>query len=191
MENVLGSPPPGMVSAEDMAKLDELRTAFPAWTIGWSAGRNPWYARRKRGPGWRGGAWALEAESQEMMRDLLGGVEAVNTTHAAASVAAAARRRLGALAERLRGHGLIVDLTTDLDVDDDRELDGGTARVALTVAVAAGAPVDVITCQARESDEGRLWFYNGAGEPIEQASHVVDATLVITAAVTADAEVSR
>ncbi|MFB4300649.1 hypothetical protein [Actinomadura sp. NTSP31] len=38
---------------------------------------------------------------------------------------------------------------------------------------------EVITCAARSDDGGSLWFFDSAGEPIEPATHIVDATLRI------------
>ena len=70
--------------------------------------------------------------------------------------------RLGALMNWLQEHGLKAELTRDrLTVSDP-----GDPAAGVTVTV---------TCKPQITDSDRLWFYDGAGEPIEQADNVIDA----------------
>lgn len=38
---------------------------------------------------------------------------------------------------------------------------------------------EVITCAPREKDGGRLWFFDFHGEPIDEATHVIDAARLV------------
>jgi len=75
--------------------------------------------------------------------------------------------RLGALMNRLQGRGLRAELRRD----------------SLTVSDPAGGlmagTIVTITCRPRVTDCERLWFFDGTGEPIEQADNVIDAAVII------------
>jgi hypothetical protein len=72
MGKVLQPPPQPRASAAEQKELAELRAAYPGWWIGVTPGRLvPWDAKRRRGLPWRGGVWAVEATSAEMLRELL------------------------------------------------------------------------------------------------------------------------
>lgn len=38
---------------------------------------------------------------------------------------------------------------------------------------------EIITCRQRSEDDGRLWFFDYHGEPLDEASHVTDAAMRI------------
>lgn len=38
---------------------------------------------------------------------------------------------------------------------------------------------EVITCGPRDGDGDRLWFFDTAGEPVDEASHIIDAAMRI------------
>lgn len=38
---------------------------------------------------------------------------------------------------------------------------------------------EIITCEPREDDGGRLWFFDFHGAPLEQATHVIDAAVQV------------
>lgn len=82
--------------------------------------------------------------------------------------------RLYALAERLRVHGL------------DAERSDGTLTV---LTQAGGEPADTLTCRPRPIDGDRLWFLSGSGEPIAEATRIIDAALIVASTVTGGSEV--
>jgi hypothetical protein len=77
-----------------------------------------------------------------------------------------ADERLAVLRTVLAARGFQVELTPD----------------GLTVV----APVDhgprlgdAITCRGRDSDGGKLWFWTSWNKPIIEASHVIDAAVIV------------
>lgn len=75
----------------------------------------------------------------------------------------------------MQGHQREAQITGDVLTVYGEQPDGGGAR-----------PVETITCARRASDGGRWWFRSG-NTWIEQATHVVDATVAITGRLTGSA----
>ncbi|GGV34316.1 hypothetical protein GCM10010182_67820 [Actinomadura cremea] len=68
----------------------------------------------------------------------------------------------------MQGHDREADLVGDVVTVYGAQPEGGGVR-----------PVETITCKRRASDGDRWWFKSGA-DWIEQATHIVDATVAIT-----------
>jgi len=81
--------------------------------------------------------------------------------------------RLGALMNQLQDHGFRAKLGRDL------------LTVSNPGGPAAGTTVTV-TCKPWVLDAERLWFFDGSGEPIEQADNVTDAAVIIAAGLTSE-----
>lgn len=82
MGKVLQPPPRRAASAAEQNALAELRIDYPGWWIGITPGRLvPWDAKRRRDAFWRGGVWAVEATSAELLRDLLREVQILDAKH--------------------------------------------------------------------------------------------------------------
>ncbi|MFE9099822.1 hypothetical protein [Actinomadura geliboluensis] len=159
-----------MTGKDDEAEatpVQQLAADYPGWFIQYFEYANlPWEARRMpfQVPAIGGITW-LSAPSPERLRDLLDGAEQVE---AQLAVEEAARARLGALQARLLACGFEADL------------DGG--ELTVTAPVGDGPRLcEVVTCRPRLDADGELWFFDGGGKPVEVASHVVDAVVVLGA----------
>jgi hypothetical protein len=78
---------------------------------------------------------------------------------------------LAALGAHLGARGFTVDLRADglkVTNPETRECCGVTRHAS-----------DTIACRKRDSDGGRLWFWTAWGEPIAEADHITDATVII------------
>ena len=77
-------------------------------------------------------------------------------------VASEAHARLDALRMLAAGAGL------------DTALSYGTLTVAAPPAEREPARTDEVSCRPRPDDGGRLWFFDGDGNPIAEADHLTD-----------------
>lgn len=85
MAKVLQPPRRTEPTGEEMNALAELRLDHPGWCIALTPGRLvPWDAKRRRGMGWTGGVWAIEAATSEMLRELLDECARIDAKYAGA-----------------------------------------------------------------------------------------------------------
>lgn len=95
------------------------------------------------------------------------------------------------LASRLDGQGFEAGIIGSalLVISPARESRGGSRLIDLLKALprpdehgrmwyeGEARRVEIITCKPRETDGGRPWFFDRQGEPIDEASHVIDAAV--------------
>ena len=61
------------------------------------------------------------------------------------------------------------------------QLSRSDVKLTGLLSVATEDAADTITCQPREDDGGRLWFFTGDGTPISEAddAHLDDAAILV------------
>ncbi|WP_141576100.1 hypothetical protein [Actinomadura sp. WMMA1423] len=155
-----------MSSDQEKQQLADLTTAHPGWSIQHLPEANlPWEARRLpfQLPASGGYMW-LNAPTAARLADLIDGAlqfEAQLATEDAANA------RLEALRLRAVAAGFRA------------ELEQGVLTVTAPPADDGPRGSEMVTCRSRLEDNGRLWFFDGDGAPIEQADHVTDAVVIL------------